>query len=70
MCISTYSLMPYFPCHYLYISFFLHLLRPTISVLNLAIFPCYSNLLLSNCHGFHHGIAKDSVRIVDMILFG
>jgi hypothetical protein len=28
------------------ITLFLHLLRPTISVLNLAIFPCYSNLLL------------------------
>jgi hypothetical protein len=39
--------MPYFPCHYLYISFiYCTCWVPTISVLNLAIFPCYSNLLL------------------------
>jgi hypothetical protein len=39
--------MPYFPCHYLYISFiYCTCWVPTISVLNLAIFPCYSTLLL------------------------
>jgi hypothetical protein len=39
--------MPYFPCHYLYISFiYCTYWVPTISVLNLAIFPCYSILLL------------------------
>jgi hypothetical protein len=39
--------MPYLPCHYLYISFIYYTCWvPTISVLNLAIFPCYSNLLL------------------------
>jgi hypothetical protein len=39
--------MPYLPCHYLYISFiYCTSWVPTISVVNLAIFPCYSNLLL------------------------
>jgi hypothetical protein len=39
--------MPYFSCHYLYISFiYCTYWVPTISVLNLSIFPCYSNLLL------------------------
>jgi hypothetical protein len=39
--------MSYLPCHYLYISFIYCICWvPTISVLNLAIFPCYSNLLL------------------------
>jgi hypothetical protein len=39
--------MPYLPCHYLYISFiYCTCLVPTISVLNLVIFPWYSNLLL------------------------
>jgi hypothetical protein len=39
--------MPYLPCHYLYISFIYSTCWvPTISVLNHAIFPCYSNLLL------------------------
>jgi hypothetical protein len=37
--------MPYFPYHYLYISFFCTCCVPIISVLNLAIFPYYSNLL-------------------------
>jgi hypothetical protein len=46
MCIFAYSLMPYFPFHYLYISFiYCTCWVPTISVLNLAIFPCYSNPL-------------------------
>jgi hypothetical protein len=39
--------MPYLPCHYPYISFIYCTCRvPTISVLNLVVFPCYSNLLL------------------------
>jgi hypothetical protein len=39
--------MPYLPCHYLCISFIFHTCWvPTISVLNLVIFPYYSNLLL------------------------
>jgi hypothetical protein len=39
--------MPYLPCHYLYISsIYRTCWVPTISVLNLAIFPCYSNPLL------------------------
>jgi hypothetical protein len=39
--------MSYLPCHYLYISFiYCTCWVPTISVLNLAIFPCYSNLQL------------------------
>jgi hypothetical protein len=47
MCISADNLMPYFPFHYLYISFiYCTCWVPTISVLNLAIFPYYSNLLL------------------------
>jgi hypothetical protein len=46
-CISTYSLIPYLPCYYLYISIIsCTCWVPTISVLNLAIFSCYSNLLL------------------------
>jgi hypothetical protein len=46
-CITAYSLRSYLPCHYLYISFiYCTCWVPTISVLNLAIFPCYSNLLL------------------------
>jgi hypothetical protein len=46
-CISAYSLMPYLPCHYLYISFiYCTCWEPTISVLKLDIFLCYSNLLL------------------------
>jgi hypothetical protein len=39
--------MSYLPCHYLYISFiYCTCWVLTISVLNLAIFPCYSKLLL------------------------
>jgi hypothetical protein len=39
--------MPYLPCCYPYISFiYCTCWVPTISVLNLTIFPCYSNLLL------------------------
>jgi hypothetical protein len=39
--------MPYLPCHYHYISFiYCTYWVQTISVLNLAISPCYSNLLL------------------------
>jgi hypothetical protein len=39
--------MPYLPCHYLYISFiYCTWWVPTISVINLDICPCYSNLLL------------------------
>jgi hypothetical protein len=39
--------MPYLPWYYLYISFiYCTCWVPTISVLNLAILPCYSNLLL------------------------
>jgi hypothetical protein len=39
--------MPYLPCHYLCISFIYYTCWvPTIGVLNLAIFPCYPNLLL------------------------
>jgi hypothetical protein len=47
-CISVYSLIPYFSLLLLvYISFISYTCWvPTISVLNLAIFPCYSNLLL------------------------
>jgi hypothetical protein len=46
-CIFAYSLMPYLPWYYLYISFIYYTCWiPTISVLNLAIFPRYSNLLL------------------------
>jgi hypothetical protein len=47
MCISAYSLMPYFSLMLSYISFIsCTCWVPTISVLNLAIFPFYSNLLL------------------------
>jgi hypothetical protein len=43
MCISAYNLMPYLPCHYLYISFILlHLLSTNHKCTQ----PCYSNLLL------------------------
>jgi hypothetical protein len=43
MCISAYSLMPYFPCHYLYISFILlHLLSTNHKYTQ----PCYFLLLL------------------------
>jgi hypothetical protein len=46
-CISACSHIPYLPCYYLYISIISYTCWvPTISVLNLAIFPCYSNLLL------------------------
>jgi hypothetical protein len=46
-CISAFNLMPYLPYCYLYESFiYCTCSVPTISVLNLAIFPCYSNLLL------------------------
>jgi hypothetical protein len=46
-CISAYSLIPYLPCYYLDISFISCICWvSTISVLNLAIFPRYSNLLL------------------------
>jgi hypothetical protein len=39
--------MSFLPCYYLYVSFIYYTCWvPTISVLNLAIFPCYSNLLL------------------------
>jgi hypothetical protein len=39
--------MPYLPCRYLYISFiYCTCWVPTINVLKLAIFPCYSNVLL------------------------
>jgi hypothetical protein len=47
MWISAYSLMPYFSLLLPYISFIsCTCLVPTISVLNLTIFPCHSNLLL------------------------
>jgi hypothetical protein len=47
MCISAYSLMPYISLLLPYISFIsCTCWVPTISVLNLAIFPCHSNLLL------------------------
>jgi hypothetical protein len=43
MCISAYSLMPYFPCHYHYISFILlHLLSTNHNCTQ----PCYFPLLL------------------------
>jgi hypothetical protein len=43
MCISAYSLMPYFPCHYLYISFILlHLLSTNHKCTQ----HCYFPLLL------------------------
>jgi hypothetical protein len=46
-CISAYSLIPYFSLLLPYISFIsCTCWVPTISVLNLAIFPSYSNLLL------------------------
>jgi hypothetical protein len=46
-CISGYSLIPYFSLLLPYISFIsCTYWVPTISVLNLAIFPCHSNLLL------------------------
>jgi hypothetical protein len=46
-CIFSYSLIPYLPCYYLYISIIsCTCWVPTISVLSLTIFPCYSNLLL------------------------
>jgi hypothetical protein len=39
--------MPYLPCHYIYISFiYCTYWVPTIGVLNIAIFSCYSDLLL------------------------
>jgi hypothetical protein len=45
MCISTYSLMSYFPCHYLYISFILpHLLSTNHKCTQ----PCYFPLLLKH----------------------
>jgi hypothetical protein len=47
MCISAYNLIPYFSLLLPYISFIsCTCWVPTISVLNLAIFPCHSNLLL------------------------
>jgi hypothetical protein len=43
MCISAYSLVPYFPYHYLYISFILlHLLSTNDKCTQ----PCYFPLLL------------------------
>jgi hypothetical protein len=42
MFISTYNLMPYFPCHYLYISCFLHLLSTNDKCTQ----SCYFPLLL------------------------
>jgi hypothetical protein len=40
-------LLQFYPCYYLTLSFYsCTYLVPTISVLNLVIFPCYSNLLL------------------------
>jgi hypothetical protein len=46
-CISAYSLIPYFSLLLPYISFISYTCWvETISILNLAIFPCYSNLLL------------------------
>ncbi len=40
-------LLQFYPCYYLALSFYsCTCWVPTISVLNLAIFPCYSNLLL------------------------
>jgi hypothetical protein len=40
-------LLQFYPCYYLALSFYSYTYWvPTISVLNLAIFPCYSNLLL------------------------
>jgi hypothetical protein len=47
MCISAYNLMPYFSLLLPYISFISYTFWvPTINVLNLAIFPYHSNLLL------------------------
>jgi hypothetical protein len=46
-CISAYHFITVYPCYYLPLSFYpCTCWVPTISVLNLAIFPCYSNLLL------------------------
>jgi hypothetical protein len=43
MCISAYNLMPYLPCHYLYILFILlHLLSTNHKYTQ----PCYSPLVL------------------------
>jgi hypothetical protein len=42
MCIFAYIFMPYFTCHYLYISFFLHLLSTNHKCTQ----PCYFRLLL------------------------
>jgi hypothetical protein len=52
MCISAYSLMPYFSLLLTYISFiFCTCWVPTISVLNLIIFSYHSNLLLRRRRG-------------------
>jgi hypothetical protein len=49
-CIGAFLLillLQFYPCYYLALSFYsCTYWVPTISVLNLAIFPCYSNLLL------------------------
>jgi hypothetical protein len=46
-CISAYSFIPYFSLLLPYISFIFYTCWvPTITILNLAIFPCHSNLLL------------------------
>jgi hypothetical protein len=49
-CIGAFPLillLQFYPCYYLALSFYSCTCRvSTISVLNLAIFPCYSNLLL------------------------
>jgi hypothetical protein len=49
-CIGAFLLillLQFYPCYYLALSFYsCTCWVPTISVLNLAIFPCYSNLLL------------------------
>jgi hypothetical protein len=50
-CIDVFLLillLQFYPCYYLALSFYSCTCRvPTISVLNLAIFSCYSNLLLT-----------------------
>jgi hypothetical protein len=46
-CNSAYPFIAFYPCCYLALSFYsCTYWVPIISVLNLAIFPCYSNLLL------------------------
>jgi hypothetical protein len=46
-CIYAYNHITALPCHYpLHIIYFLHLLSTNHKSTQLAIFPCYSNLLL------------------------